>query len=476
MLLLLALLASLVAVLFFVVQRKRAVAVVDAAPMSQQLAVKEERGSIPGMQPSDKVMGNLGDVGAAGSLHEFLVKLHAEHGEIASFYWMSDKVVSVMPSHWRSLRRLFDRPVSLFAGFMPLIGKDSIQYSNGSLGKSRRRAYFSPAFGHTACERHVVDFCDIAQRTVADIANASDASNIDMNKEMIRFALRTIVVSSLGGMSDEDIASIQALYDSCWSEMERQVLGDMPDEERQAKFERCLTDFRDIVARKAAISDMTDGKNDLSFVSKLMETNPSPDLLFSEVMTALVGGFHTTGNLLSWMLYFVLKNKDVLAKCKIAIKDVLGDEKIVPASAAKRLVAGYVGMVINETLRLSCLAPWAARVNESADVQLGDYTIDAGTPIIQPLGVALLDASLWKNVDTFDPSRFEAGTPAHFQPFGFAGGRVCPGFVFARLEAATMLAALLQNFEFELKTKQAKRVYGLVTHTDVPVIVSANKI
>ena len=47
---------------------------------------------------------------AAGSLHEFLVKLHARFGPIASFYWSDMHVVSVAsPIAFRQLEHIFDR-------------------------------------------------------------------------------------------------------------------------------------------------------------------------------------------------------------------------------------------------------------------------------------------------------------------------------------------------------------------------------
>ncbi|KAJ7388020.1 hypothetical protein OS493_040336 [Desmophyllum pertusum] len=43
--------------------------------------------SIPGEEPSDPEMGNLGDMGKAGSLHEYLMLLHEKYGTIAGFWW-----------------------------------------------------------------------------------------------------------------------------------------------------------------------------------------------------------------------------------------------------------------------------------------------------------------------------------------------------------------------------------------------------
>ena len=53
----------------------------------------------------------------------------------------------------------------------------------------------------------------------------------------------------------------------------------------------------------------------------------------------------------------------------------------------------------DETLRLSTLAPWAARYSDK-DIMIEGHVIPAGTPIIQALGVGLKNQTTWENPDT----------------------------------------------------------------------------
>ena len=56
-------------------------------------------------------LGNLGDIGKAGSLHEFLVKLHNDYVTLASFYWGKQQAVSIAsPELFKQSSKLFDRP------------------------------------------------------------------------------------------------------------------------------------------------------------------------------------------------------------------------------------------------------------------------------------------------------------------------------------------------------------------------------
>ena len=54
--------------------------------------------------------------------------------------------------------------------------------------------------------------------------------------------------------------------------------------------------------------------------------------------------------------------------------------------------------VIDETIRLSTLAPYAAHYSNKDAVVCG-HTIKAGTPVIQALGVGLKNHNSWENVE-----------------------------------------------------------------------------
>ena len=55
----------------------------------------------------------------------------------------------------------------------------------------------------------------------------------------------------------------------------------------------------------------------------------------------------------------------------------------------------YFRQVEDETLRITTLAPWAARVS-SEEVVVDGHRVPAGTPIVQALGVGLKNTTTWK--------------------------------------------------------------------------------
>ena len=56
--------------------------------------------------------------------------------------------------------------------------------------------------------------------------------------------------------------------------------------------------------------------------------------------------------------------------------------------------------VLNETLRLSVLAPFAARYSDD-DIVAGGYRIPADTPIVIALGVSLKNDTIWKSTEKY---------------------------------------------------------------------------
>jgi cytochrome P450 len=134
----------------------------------------------------------------------------------------------------------------------------------------------------------------------------------------------------------------------------------------------------------------------------------------------------------------------------------------------------YARNLLHETLRWTGQGSFAARVHETEDTKLNDeITIPAGMPIITPLGKVLLDPEIWDDAHIFNPDRFEdaqAKRPLYFSPFGFAGGRICPGRLMTYAEVAVMLGSVFKNYNMTVDTPTPPDcTYGIVTkpHSEV---------
>jgi cytochrome P450/NADPH-cytochrome P450 reductase len=182
----------------------------------------------------------------------------------------------------------------------------------------------------------------------------------------------------------------------------------------------------------------------------------------AQCITFLVAGHETTSGLLSFALYYLLNNPDVVRRAQAEVDEVLGGTALPSFEQVHRL--RYVTQILNETLRLWPTAPGFNRTPYQDTVIGGRYAIPAGTPMTVLTPSLHRDQSVWGpdaedfNPDHVAPDRLAELGPNVFKPFG-TGQRACIGRQFALQEAVLVLGMLLQRFEFvdsrnyELKIK-----------------------
>lgn len=186
------------------------------------------------------------------------------------------------------------------------------------------------------------------------------------------------------------------------------------------------------------------------------------DNIRAQCITFLIAGHETTSGLLSFAIYYLMKNPDVLARARAEVDEVLGGTLQPSYEQVHRLT--YIDQILAEALRLWPTAPGFNRTPYEDTVVGGRYAIPAGTPMTVLSGMLHRDRNVWGedaeefNPDHFAPERRAALPPNAYKPFG-TGQRACIGRVFAMQEAVLVLAMLVQRFEFvdhlnyQLKTK-----------------------
>jgi cytochrome P450 / NADPH-cytochrome P450 reductase len=182
----------------------------------------------------------------------------------------------------------------------------------------------------------------------------------------------------------------------------------------------------------------------------------------NQCVTFLTAGHETTSGLLSFAIYFLMKNPDVARRARAEVDEMLGGTLAPTFEQIHRLT--YVTQVLNETLRLWPTAPGFNRYAREDTVIGGRYRLPAGTSVMVMSAALHRDKSVWGpdaeeyNPDHVAPDKLGALPPDAFKPFG-TGQRACIGRQFAMQEAILVLALLLQRFDFvdafdyELKIK-----------------------
>lgn len=116
----------------------------------------------------------------------------------------------------------------------------------------------------------------------------------------------------------------------------------------------------------------------------------------------------------------------------------------------------YLEAVFKETLRLFPPVPLTIREAER-DIQLGGYTIPAGTHLAVSMYGLHHSPKYWLDPEAFLPERFLPGgegvDSAAYMPFG-EGPRGCIGQRYAWQEAMVALIMLYQRFVFEVEAGQ----------------------
>lgn len=443
--------------------------------------------SCPSLKLEDPVLGNLGEVTKKGGLHNFLTDNHEKLGPIFSFFWGKDVAVSIAsPALFRdaAMSLLFDRSVEQFEIFKPLLGESpySLISLNSPAGPKHRKIH-DRQYSFAAIKNYFADFTDIGNELINKWKTINAGEHIPLTQHMLIIAIKSVVRASFGKeyfRSNKEIIELQEAYHTCWDDMEERLYGNLPEagSKREEIFDEHLQSMRDkikeIVHHHLSVKDKSSSQN---FLETLLEEemNVEDDHIVDTFITYLIGGFHTTGYLLSWVLYFICLHPEIEEKLYKEIVEILGDEEITMEHCKQM---DYMEMVINETLRCSLLVPFATQCS-SYDVRIGGHIIPKDIPIITALGVVSQDPTVWPEPKKFYPERFgleqhQLRDPSAFQPFGFAGKRKCPGFRFAFYEAYVYLACIIKNFKVKLVEDQnISYRHGLVTQFEDEVWITA---
>ena len=335
-----------------------------------------------------------------------------------------------------------------------------------------------PAFGHAAMERYHPAMLDLASQLMLKWGRVNPGETVNVPEDMTRLTLDTIGLCGFGYRFNSFYRTdlhpyVQDMIDVLDAAMEVTTGNAAPDAlamnpkiaEKIAAMDALVDNV--IATREASGSE---GKQDLlqfmlDGVDKTTGEGLDPVTIRYEINTFLIAGHETTSGMLSFALYFLLKQPEVLAKAQAEADAILGtDTSVLPTFDQVRKL-GYISQILKETLRLWPTAPGFTRRPLKDDLLAGTWPI-APTDVIRVITPLLhRDPAVWgDDVDVFRPERFapelEAKLPPNaYKPFG-TGQRACIGRQFAMHEATLVLGMLLQRFSFsdpnnyQLKIKQ----------------------
>src|SRR3954454_18306820 len=321
-------------------------------------------------------------------------------------------------------------------------------------------------FSLQAMRDYTPKMVDIAEQLVDKWARLNPGEQVEVTADMTRLTLDTI---ALCGFSyrfnsfyrDTQHPFVKAMYGMLAQAQAR--LSQLPVQTRlKIRAQRQLDENRDfmndlvdrIIAERRAMGDAapTDdllGRM-LTGVDKASGEGLPDHNIRAQCITFLVAGHETTSGLLSFTLYYLLKNPRFMERARAEADEVLGTTAQPSFEQVQRL--RYTRQVLQESLRLQPTVPVFNRAPYRDEVIGGRWAIPAGTPITVFTPALHRDPSVWgPDAEEYDPDHMApermADLPPHlYLPFG-TGQRACIGRQFALQEATLVLGMLLQRFE-----------------------------
>lgn len=426
----------------------------------------------------------MSDIVRAGSLHEFLVDLHKNHGPIASFWMGEQLVVSISsPALFKQHMSVFDRPGDLFQILAPLYGPGSIKFLNGADGRGRRQLY-DRSFHHENLHIYTERLLKVSQEMATKWGSMLKEEHIPLHQYMMAFAAKVALQTTMGQFfsDNNEVLGFKHHFDLAWSELEQRVKDpSIPadDSTRGKAFNDALKGMRAIMHKALQHQEKHRiGSKELIMADHIIACQKDEDARISDCITYAAEGVPTMGNLLSWCLYFLASHPKVQDKVYQEIVHELPSASDISPHNISQLK--YLKQVLEETFRCAVIVPWAARFQEF-DTEIGGHKIPKQTPVVHALGVAMQDDTLWPLPNKFDPDRFSIEQSKDrptlgFSPFGFAGKRHCPAQEFVYMEASVLVATLVGKFKLQLVEGQVvNAVYGLVTYPEDEIWVTVQK-
>jgi cytochrome P450 len=122
------------------------------------------------------------------------------------------------------------------------------------------------------------------------------------------------------------------------------------------------------------------------------------------LLDLLIAGSETTSTVLTWAILFMIKHPDIQTKVRNEILVEVGSSILVHLEDRLRLP--YTEAVVQEILRLSCVAPLGVPHYAQADIHLGQYTIPKGSTIYPNLHRIVSNPEVFPEPRTFMPERY----------------------------------------------------------------------
>lgn len=329
---------------------------------------------------------------------------------------------------------------------------------------ARQRLAAQPDFQRSRVDSYIEYMNSVVARMLDRWAqHAGKNEPVDIENEMSRLTLEVVARCLFGA----DLGKEQGEFGAAVAVM-NEYMGhfDPTDFQRLLKFQQSVL-LLDRVVNRIVAERRANPSAGSDLLSTLLKEQPADEdgnrVLRDQIFTFLMAGHETTAKSLTWTLYLLDRNPEILERVGREVDQVLAGH---PPAGNDIEHLTYTWMTLQEAMRLYPPVWLMSRMCRQDDV-IDGYQIPAGTLVVISPYAIHRDSRYWAAPDVFDPMRFEPAQAAERAPytyFPFSGGaRACIGRVFATAEVIVVLASILQRFRLRLLPGHRVQPDALVT-------------
>lgn len=419
--------------------------------------------------PGYPLLGNVTDIDPKNSIKS-LLQLSEKYGEIIKlsilgterYFLCSERLVREACDESRFVKGINENLVQVRNG----VGAGLFTAFHGEHDWEVAHRTLVPAFGPIGIHDMYDEMYDIASQLVSKWARADPEIPVNVTDDFTRLTLDSIA-----------LCAMDKRFNSFYHEEMHPFVDAMTDflresgaRSRKTRLELLLNQGpnrkyeKDIALMRSVAQEVIDRRRrnptDKPDLLNAMLHGKDPktgerltdESVMNNMITFLIAGHETTSGLLSFTLYYLLKNPEALQRAQKEVDDVCGKGAIKQSHMAK---LPFIEAILRESLRLSPTAAAFAvtpKAGTKEPVLLGgEYLVPPNAMLICFLPGCQRDRSVYgDDADEFKPERmlpdaFSKLPPASWKPFG-NGSRGCIGRPFAWQESILALALIFQNF------------------------------
>ncbi|HVO70852.1 MAG TPA: cytochrome P450 [Aggregatilineaceae bacterium] len=389
----------------------------------------------------------------------FLVDMAKTYGEICHFHTgLRDIYLVTHPDYVREVlveqADKFNRTTPAKRAMGKYLGQ-GLLVIDGDLHRRERRLA-QPAFHHQRIEAYAEVMVRYTQQLVDQWqpGQARDVS-LDMTRLTSGIVAKCLFDADVSDDAQEIARSMSILQEAAlrqfllFGSLRSRLPSAVTRHEREAVESLDRLIYRIIDQRRVSDEDRGDLLSMLLMATDDDGARNSIQQIHDEVITLFIAGHETTSNALVWAWYLLSQNREVAARLRQELADVLRG-RAPTLDDFPRLA--HCTMIIRETLRLYPSA-WAISRQAIEDLDIGGYLLKAGSVLITSPYITHRLPRYFPDPECFRPERFAPGEQSlpRFAYFPFGGGpHICIGQSFAMLEAVLILATIAQRYTLEL--------------------------